>query len=115
MVMARLASCLEPGGVYGPSLVARDLANASLVCSEFYCAAQFGLSAVNSNIQHSLQQQLLRQPLPPPPSTYLGDKARQAHNTAAALSTGLNLPGPKGWHFWDVLVTEPLSLHSHYL
>lgn len=31
MVMARLASCLEPGGVYGPSLVARDLANASLV------------------------------------------------------------------------------------
>jgi hypothetical protein len=31
MVMASLASCLEPGGVYGPSLVARDLANASLV------------------------------------------------------------------------------------
>jgi hypothetical protein len=31
MVMASLASCLEPGVVYGPSLVARDLANASLV------------------------------------------------------------------------------------
>jgi hypothetical protein len=31
MVMAGLAACLEPGGVYGPSLVARDLANASLV------------------------------------------------------------------------------------
>jgi hypothetical protein len=31
MVMERLASCLEAGGVYGPSLVARDLANASLV------------------------------------------------------------------------------------
>jgi hypothetical protein len=80
------------------------------VCSEFFCAAQFGFSALNSNIQHSLQQQLLRQPLPPPPSAYLGAKVRQAHNAAVALSTGMNLPGPKGWRFWDVLVTEPLAI-----
>jgi hypothetical protein len=80
------------------------------VCSEFYCAAQFGFSALNNTIQQTLQQQLLRQPLPPPPSPYLGDKARQAHNTAAALSTGCNLPGSESWHFWDVLVTDPLSI-----
>lgn len=30
-IMEKLADSLEPGGVYGPGLVARDIANASLV------------------------------------------------------------------------------------
>jgi hypothetical protein len=52
MVMARLASCLEPGGVYGPSLVARDLANASLV-RPFACLLLLLLLLLLTAVMHA--------------------------------------------------------------
>ncbi|WIA14453.1 hypothetical protein OEZ85_002978 [Tetradesmus obliquus] len=71
-VMACLASTLEPGGLRGPSCVAKELAQASLVaaaaaaaaaavpvCWDFYHAAKHGFTAL-AEAASSLQQ------LPPP-------------------------------------------------
>lgn len=58
-VMACLASTLQPGGLRGPSCVAKELAQASLVCWDFYHAAKHGFTAL-AEAASSLQQ------LPPP-------------------------------------------------
>ncbi|KAF6261940.1 hypothetical protein COO60DRAFT_699338 [Scenedesmus sp. NREL 46B-D3] len=94
-IMAHLAGSMQPGGLRGPSCVAGELAQASLVCWDFYHAAHQGFQAL-AQATDSLQQH-------PPPQCL---ESKLLHGLAA-------LPGPAalgGWAFWDSVVQQPASL-----
>ncbi|GBF96939.1 hypothetical protein Rsub_09019 [Raphidocelis subcapitata] len=97
-VLDRLVADLEPGGVWGPGLVAQQLASASMVCWDWYHAAKESFADLADAIDQRLGQ------VAPANDRLWAFDYRQAAAPWACAPAGL------GWGFWDALVSAPAGL-----
>ncbi|GBF96946.1 hypothetical protein Rsub_09026 [Raphidocelis subcapitata] len=97
-VFDRLVADLEPGGVWGPGLVAQQLANASMVCWDWYHAAKQAFADLADAIDQRLEQV---------PATR--EQLRWGGGPSAAAAWA-GVPRALGWGVWDALVAAPAEL-----
>ncbi|GBF96947.1 hypothetical protein Rsub_09027 [Raphidocelis subcapitata] len=97
-VFDRLVADLEPGGVWGPRLVAQQLAAASMVCWDWYHAAKQAFADLADAIDQRLEQV---------PATQ--EQLRWGGGPSAAAAWA-GVPGALGWGVWDALVAAPAEL-----
>ncbi|GBF96945.1 hypothetical protein Rsub_09025 [Raphidocelis subcapitata] len=97
-VFDRLVAGLEPGGVWGPGLVAQQLANASMVCWDWYHAAKEAFTDLADAIDQRLGQVA-------PSYAQLCQ-----HDEGQAAAPWARIPAGLGWGFWDALVSAPAGL-----
>ncbi|GBF94251.1 hypothetical protein Rsub_06521 [Raphidocelis subcapitata] len=95
-VFDRLVADLEPGGVWGPRLVAQQLAAASMVCWDWYHAAREAFTKLADAIDQRLDQVV--------------PTREQFRRAGCEADPWASVPGALDWGVWDALVAAPAEL-----
>ncbi|KAF8057151.1 PIG-K [Scenedesmus sp. PABB004] len=111
-VLLQLARTLEPGGVRGPSLVARGCANAALACQALRGALPPALAALAAA---AADLELLRLEPGQQHTLAQGRKLASAGAWSGVVARLQALPGERGWSFWQHVVSEPAALDDDQL